>query len=876
MRRLLLRLINVFRPERAEDDLEREMAAHLALLEDEYRRRGMSEEDARFAARRALGSSAQAKDLHRDARSFIWLDDLRRDLSHGARSLTRTPGFAAVAVITLALGIGANTAIFSVISAVLLRPLPYPDADRLVQVFAPPSSNPIVAMRRREPSLYPQTFDRLRRNTSGLSHVAGYILTSATLTGQGDAVRLTGVNASASLFPTLRATPLLGRTFTEAEETNGSDAVVVLSHAAWQAYFNSDRASIGKVIALDGRGRTIVGVMPEDFAFPDRTTQFWTPYVLPSPKAGSFISPVVIARLRDGVSREAAETDVNRVLQEGQSPRRYELSGLQDELVAPVRPALQILAGAVGLVLLIACVNVANLLLVRTGARELEIALRRAIGASPGRLVRQLLTESGLLAIAGAAAGAGLAFGGVALLQMLASTLPRRDLGGGVAVPRIDEIAIDARVLLFTIGLALITGLLCGLLPALRHARPRDADVLRERAASPRVGGWLVAVEIAMAMVLLVGGGLLIHSFFKLATADRGYDSAHVLTFQAQGRPSPSPQAQAFAESLVERMAAIPGVVAAGYANNLPLVLQGFGRDVYAEPPGPGRTVRPQPGMHAISPRFIAALGLRIVEGRGFSQGEVARQEALVTRAFARSAFFDGPALGSRIYGGRSRSHPQGEEWQVVGVLEDMNQFSLQQRPNPEMFIVDFVPPPPGLGGSYFAVRTSLDASSLTASVRGIVRELDPAATVDNIATMDQIVSNAMSQPRLYAVLVGLFAAVAVALAAIGIYGVLGFIVTQRTREIGIRVALGARPGQVMTLILRQTALLTTAGVTAGVIGAALFSRYLEGLLFGVTPLDAATFAAVIALFVAIAALASYLPARRATQIEPQVALRAE
>jgi len=273
--------------------------------------------------------------------------------------------------------------------------------------------------------------------------------------------------------------------------------------------------------------------------------------------------------------------------------------------------------------------------------------------------------------------------------------------------------------------------------------------------------------------------------------------------------------------------------------------------------------------MHAVSSRFAAAMGLRVVEGRGFSEGEAGRHEALVTRAFARSAFFDGPALGSRIYSGP-------DEWQVVGVLEDVNQFSLQQRPSPEMFIVDFVPAPPGLGGTYFAVRTSLDPSSLVASVRGIVRQIDPAATVDNIATMDQIVSNAMAQPRLYAVLLALFAAVAVALAAVGIYGVLGFIVAHRTREIGIRVALGARPGQVMTLILRQTAALTFVGVVAGVIGAASFSRYLEGLLFGLTPLDTATFAAVVVLFVAVAALASYLPARRATQIEPQVALRAE
>ena len=867
MRRFIARLINLFRPEQAEADLEREVAAHLALLEDEYRRRGMSEEDARFAARRALGGATRAQDLHRDARSFVWLDDVRRDLAHAARSLKRNPGFTVVAVLTLALGIGATTAIFTVISAVLLRPLPYPDADRLVQVFSPPFSNPIVSRRLREPSLYPRDFDLLRHQTHTLSHVAGYILTSTTLTGRGDAVRLTGVQASASLFPALGVAPQIGRSFSEAEEADGSDAVVILSHSVWQRYFNGDRAVVGRVIALDGRGHTVAGVMPEGFAFPDPTVEFWTPYVPPAPKAGSFISPAVFARLQDGVSREAAEAEVNAVLQPGAG--RYQLAGMQDELVAPVKPALLILAGAVALVLLIACVNVANLLLVRTAAREVEIALRRAIGASPGRLIRQLLTESGLLALFGAVTGTALAVGGVALLRSLAASLPRRDLGPGVSLPRLDEIAVDGRVLIFTIVLTLLTGVICGLVPALRHSRPREADVLRERAASPRVRGALVVAEIAMAMVLLVGGGLLMHSFYKLATTDRGYDPGRVLTFQATARQSRRAEARGFADQLVDRIASLPGVTAVGYGNNLPLVQQGFGRDVYPQPPSRDQRRRPQPGLHAISPGFTTAMGLRIVDGRGLSAGEAARHEALVTRAFARSAFFDGPALGSHIYSGDN-------DWEVVGTLEDINQFSLQQRPNPEMFIVDFIPAPPGLGGNYFAVRTSADPAALAGAVRGIVGQLDASATVANVATMDQIVSNAMSRPRLYAVLLGLFAAVAVALAAIGIYGVLAFHVTQRTREIGIRVALGAHRGQVMTLMLHQAAVLAAVGIVIGVIGAAALSRYLEGLLYGLTPLDPATFVAVIAAFAAVAALASYVPARRATRVDPVVALRTE
>jgi predicted permease len=874
MRRFIARLINVFRPERAEADLEREIAAHLTLLEDEYRRRGMSEDDARVASRRALGGASRTQDLHRDARSFIWLDDLRRDFAHAARSLKRNPGFTVVAVLTLALGIGASTAIFSVISAVLLRPLPYPDADRLVSVYVMYGDDPVFGGVQRG-MLRPWSFDTLRQRTRALTDASGYIATTATLTGQGDAVRLTGVLASASLFHLLGVPPLVGRSFTAAEEAEGADAVVVLSASAWQRYFNRDAGVIGRAIALDGRARTVVGVMPDTFAFPDSTVQFWEPFVIAARDARNYISPAILARMPRGISREVAEADVHEALRdEKEADDRIELRGLQDGMVAPVKPALLVLVGAVALVLLIACVNVANLLLVRTAAREIELAVRRAMGASPWRLVRQMLTESTLIALLGAIAGAALAYGGVRLLRSLAAILPRRDLGTDISLPRLAEIGIDGTVLLFAIGLALVTGLACGLLPSLQHSRSPHLDVLRQRGTSPRMRGALVVAEIAMAIVLLVGGGLLIRSFVSLANADRGYDAERVITFQVSSQPTAGPQAfvqaKALADDVVERIAALPGVIDVGYANNLPLVQQGFSRDVSPRPPTRGQPPRrPQPGMHAVSPRFPQAMGMRLIGGRGFSTGEAARHEALITRVFARSSFFDRSALGAHIY-------TDNDDWEVVGILEDVKQFSLQQRPTPELFIIDFAPPPPGLGGAYVAVRTSSDPSVMAAHARAIVRQLDPAVAVDNVATMDQIVSNAMAQPRLYAVLLGIFAAVAVALAAVGIYGVLAFVVTQRTREIGIRVALGARQSQVIALILRNTVWLAAIGMVAGVAGASALSRYLEGLLFGVTPLDPATFIAVVAMFIAIAAMASYVPARRATRIEPQVALRAE
>ena len=867
MRRFLQRFLNVFRGNRSEAEAAREIAAHLALLEDDYQRRGMTADEARLAARRALGSTAYAQDVHRDARTFAWIDDAGRDVAHGLRSLRRTPGFTAIAVITLALGIGANTAIFSVISAVLLRPLPYPHADRLVQLFAPDNERGLPRGARAIP---PASFEVLRASSRSVSHVAGYILTSATLTGQGDAVRLAGVQITASVFPMLGVAPLLGRPFDSREESAGADAVV-LSYRAWQRYFNSDPAIVGRVAALDGRGRTIVGVMPEGFAFPDAHVQYWVPYVRQDPKGGSFLSLATVARLRDGAALSVAEDEINVTMRAADERirGRFEAVGMQDELVASVKPALLILAGAVGLVLLIACVNVANLLLARTAAREHEIAVRRAVGASPGRLFRQLLTESTLLSTIGAVAGTALAIGAINLLRTLATSLPRRDLGPGVSLPRLDEIGIDLRVLLFTIVVALSTGIVCGLVPAVRHAGAREADRLRERAASPRMRGALVVAEIAMAMVLLVCGGLLIRSFIKLATQDLGYDSTRVVTFQATPRQSRGPAARAFADQLVARIESLPGVSAAGYANNLPLVQQSFGRDVSSQPYDRRPPRAPFPGLHAVSPRMIQALGLRIVEGRTFSSGEAARREALVTQAFARSGFFDGPAIGRQIYGGET-------SWEVVGVLEDIKQFRLDQRGGSEFYIVDFVPAPPGLGGTYFAVRTDTDPAAIATSVRGVVRQLDEAATVDNIATMDQIVSNAMSRPRLYAVLLGLFAGVAMMLAAIGIYGVLSYLVAHRAREIGIRMALGAQRFRVVALVLREAAVLTGIGVVAGVIGAAALSRYLEGLLFGLTPLDLTTFIAVVVIFAAVAMLASYVPARRATHVDPLVALRTE
>ena len=875
LRRLLLRVAALFRHDAVEDDLAREVAAHLALLQDEYRRRGMTPDAARLAARRAIGSVAHTKDLHRDARTFTWLDDLQRDLRHAARMLARAPGFTAVALLTLALGIGATTAVFSVVHGVLLTPLPYPQSDRLVRVFGPaPTTAGIDGRPARLVDLRSETFEALRLADRVFSHVAGYLPTTLTLTGAGDAARLVGSQVSAAVFPMLGIPPLRGRAFESSEEAAGADAVVVLSEAAWRRYFNADEALIGKIIVLDGRGRTVVGVMPNGFSqlgmhFPDPQSQFWVPYVPPAPDSRNRLNVAVMARLAAGVSLPAAEDVVNMVVGlPGQG--RFELSRVHDEIVRPVRPALLMLAVAVGLVLLIACVNVANLLLARTATREREIAVRRAVGAARGRLIRQLLSESALLSFIGGLLGTAVAFGGVRVLRVLATSLNRRDLARGASLPRLDQIGIDGSVLAFTVGVALFAGLVFGLIPAIQQSRQREADLLREKQVSHRIRGTLVVAEIAMAVMLLVGGALLIHSFLRLSSVENGYNPTNVLTFQAAPLGSSRAEGSAFADRLIARLASLPGVTAVGYSNNLPLIQQGFARDVSSRPLPPGeRAPRPYPSLHAVSPGFVQALGLRIVEGRTFSVGELARREALVSRAFANSGFFDGPALGRQVYGGKI-------SWEVVGIVEDVRQFQLDQPAGSEMFIIDFISAPPGFGGTYFAVRTQATPLAISTEVRSIVRQIDPAATVDNVATMEQILSNAVSGPRLYAVLLGSFAAVAVALAAIGIYGVLAFIVTHRAREIGIRMALGARPAAVVSLVVRQSAVQIVIGVAAGIGGAALLSRYLEGLLFGVTPLDAPTFVGAGAGFTLVALAAAYRPARRATQVDPLIALRAE
>ena len=836
-----------------------------------------------------------------------WLDDVQRDLRWAIRALTRTPGFAAVAVITLALGIGANTAIFSVVNAVLLRPLPYRDPDRLVRIFGSIGAGESVnGPSQRVPAVVVSDLAPLRQATRTLSHIVMYVGASSTMTRGDEAVKLDGTRISPQAFEMLGAAPIIGRTFDVREGNSGADSVIILSFACWQRYFGGSAAVLRETLQLDGKAYAVIGVMPPSFQFPDAQTQFWVPFVETDfPRMGG--SPV--ARVEPGVSLQTASAEVTAILRglsaapstsRPPAPTRYELVGMQDQLVAPVRPALLVLAGAVAFVLLIACVNVANLVLARAAARQRELAVRVAIGASRGRLIAQALTESLLLASVGGVAGTGLAFAGVRLLRTLGASLPRRDIGPGIGFPRLDEIGIDRRVWAFALAVSVLTGIVAGLAPAIRQSRAAAMDLLREGASAGasgfdvfrrhRIQGVLVIAEIAMATLLFAGGGLLIHSLVNLSRVDPGYDAAHVLTAQVSLPRRYASTLPAFAEELAARLERLPGVEAAGYARALPMIRMRqltllrttpeMPRQMPAPPPFDGRQLPEVPDMRVVSRDYLRAMGVRVVEGRGFDERDGAGkpQVMLINQTLARSGYLGDHPVGRQVYG------PGRAPWEIIGVVEDMRQFNLDQDPDPQIFI-DYRQdtPPPAFAQAmgpppapYLAVRTTADPLAIAAGVRSIVRQLEPQATVDNIARMDEIVSNSLSRPRLYAVLLGIFAAVAVALTAVGIYGVMAYAVAQRRREIGIRMALGARRGDVMGLVLRQSTAITAIGITLGLLGAAALTKYLEGLLFGLTRLDPTTLGGVALAFALVATAASYVPARRATRVDPLVALRCE
>ncbi len=869
---------------RLDGDTRLEIDAHLESLTDHYRRQGMSPDEAYIAARRQFGNPVVLRqDIH-EMNSIAWIEHLVQDLRHALRQLARRPTFTGVVVVTLALGIGSTTAIFSVIEAVLLRPLPYPESDRVVRIIERSSETVNqIGYQQSLASIWTRDLPVLRAQAPTLSHVGVYSSVTATVTiDSDDPLRLAGTRLSPVVFKMLGMQPTLGRIFLAAEEASSNEPVVVLGYSMWQQYFGGRRDVLGRSITVDGKLATIVGVMPQAFQFPDAQTMFWMPYTLD----GRMARMAPIARLADNVSIDSASANVEAVLQQIRKtePRgpatastdavsRFELQTIQEHLVAPVRPQIVVLTAAVAFLLLIACGNVTNLLLNRNAARRQELALRVALGAGPSRVVRYVLTETLLVATCGGFAGVLLAFGIVSALRTLGTSLARRDLTPGVSIPRLEEIQIDGTTLLFTVAITVSVGLLVGLLPILRYALARHFDALKDglgniataNAAPSRAGraGLLVA-QTTLATMALIGGGLLVHSFVNLANVDPGYDASHLLTFAVRSSSPGVP----FSEEVADRLRGLPGVKAAGYTELLPMVRFRTGGPLTPAQPMPeGTPPPPTPlDMRTVGHQFVEAMGMRIVEGRSFTEKD--GRVVLINEMLARSGFLGPHPLGQHVF---VAALP--DPFEVVGILRDVRQYGLDQEPDPQVF-VDARQLPPGNPSPYFAVRVAGDPSAYVSSVREAVRQIDSSATVNSVATMQQVVSNALSRPRLFAALAAAFAIAGAFLAAIGIYGVTAYAVTQRTRELAVRLALGARPPELLLLVIQHAVAWTIVGLFLGVAGSLALSRYLRGVLFGIAPADPATFTVVSAMFLMVAVLATLIPARRITRVDPLVALR--
>jgi putative ABC transport system permease protein len=822
------------------------------------------------------------------------METLWQDLRYGSRMLMKNPGFTAVAVLTLALGIGANSSIFSLINAVLLRPLPFNEPDRLVMVWERRASSNDANL-----PISGHEFVAWKEQTRSFENLAIFTGDGFNLTGAGDPTAIAALRVSADFFSVLDVTALLGRTFSAGEDQVGDNPIVVLNAGLWKRRFGSDPEIVGKTITLSDQKYTVIGVMQRRCvgAWLNSDPDVWLPIDLPGEarRVGKHGNNV-IGRLKPDVTLDQAQADLAQVA--GQLEQRYprentghnvKVNSLYQDTVGSVRPALVMLLGAVGFVLLIACANVANLLLTRAAARQKEIAIRTALGARRLRLVRQMLTESCLLALMGGGVGVLLALWIIDLLPKIKA----------VNIPRIDQIGIDGRVLAVTIGLSLLTGIMTGVAPALRSSRPNLNQTLNDGTRTSasggrrRIGSALVVLEVALALVLLVGGGLMLKSFVRLVNVDPGFDPHHVLRLDL-ALPDPryaQPQQQMrFYEELMERIKVLPGVETVGATTQTPLSPgDNWGRFSIEGRPAPAPGQEPAAAMRSVSSDYFRAMKVPLLRGRFFTEAD-ARIALPVMRWFdqqpypqhyndpqpvptiiinetmARMFFPNEEPLGQRI---RIIASP----WlTVVGVVGDIRHSGLNSKPNPEMYLSDLQEPQSSMA---VMVRTSGDPLTLAAAVREQVTALDQDQPM-TVTTMDQIFSNSVGGQRFNALLLSIFGALALGLAVIGVFGVINYSVAQRTHEIGVRIALGAKRRDIFKLVVGQGMVLALLGVAIGLGGAFALTRLISGLLFGVSPTDSATFAVVSLLLAGVALVASYIPARRAMNVDPMVALRYE
>jgi putative ABC transport system permease protein len=799
------------------------------------------------------------------------MKDFWQDLRYGARILLKKPSFTLIAVLTLALGIGANTAIFSLVNAVLLRSLPFAEPERLVWTWGEFSGG-------NRASTSPPDFLDYRANNRTFEELAAMLFNSFNVTGSGEPERVIGSTVTANFFQALGVKLIQGRAFTPEEERSGAARVAIISQELGQRRFDGDPQIIGKTITLDGRNHTIVGVAP-DATRVLQEAEIWTPlnFDHPEMKIRRFHFLRAIGRLKQGVTLQQAQADMDAVCAgleklypESNKDWRLRLVPMREYLVGDTRRPLYILLGAVGLVLLIACANVANLTLAQAAGRQKEVALRHALGANRVRLIRQLMTESALLSVTAGAIGLLLARWGTDLLMALAPE----------TITRVGEIELDNRVLGFTLLVSLLTALFFGLAPAFQSSRPDLNETLKEGGkgggSSSRLGrarNALIVIEVALALVLLVSAGLLIKSFRRLQEVDPGFDPRNLLTmrlFLPMSKYAEPQQRQAFFEQVLRRIEALPGVRAVGTSTSIPTL---GGGDTYftieGKPfPDPNRKVTAFNPM--VSHDYLRAMKIPLIKGRHFTEPETKEEKAktvIINEAFARTYFADDEPLGKRLI------IDMGEPWacEIVGVARDTTQFALDLGAFPLMYL-----PSIRAGDAAIVVRTSGDPLALTASVRAAVREVDGDQPIADIRSLDQILSSMAGEARFRTLLLGVFATVALLLSAIGIYGVIAYSVAHRTREIGIRIALGAQIRDVAGLVIWQGMKLALIGVGIGIAGALAVTRVLSSLLFNVSPTDPLTFIGVATLLALVALLACYVPARRATKVDPMIALRSE
>jgi len=816
------------------------------------------------------------------------MDTLLKDVRYALRRLRKTPGFSAIVLLTLALGIGANTAIFSVVNTVLLRPFPYRAPEQLVIVdhFYPSLNN-------LEAGASPPGFRDLRDKAATFDGV--FVMTgwAPTLTGtSGDPQRLQGTRASGLIFKTLAVAPAIGRSFTPEEDTPGNNRVVVLSDGFWQRQFGADRSVIGKPITLNGEPYDVIGVMPADFGdFRGRPVDLWTPLALTpeqfsdNNRTSEFLT--LVARLKPAITIERARSDMKAFASQlkAQFPNNYptdwtlKVTSMNEKVSGDIRPALLVLLGAVGFVLLIACANVANLLLARAASRIKEVAIRAALGAKRGHLLRQLLAESMLLAVLGGMLGLGLAWLG---MKGLIALKPAN-------VPRINELRIDWVVALFTLGVSVVTGLLFGLAPAVQTSRTNLQETLKEggRSSSSDRSGHalrrvLVVAEVALALALLTGAGLLIKSLALLQHVNPGFDSSSLLTFTVSipnARYGSDTARIQYFDRAVEAVRTVPGVTGVGITSTLPFGGGGrtgsFAVEGYQPPPNkPG----PWGDLRVVSPGFLAALKVPLIKGRLFTEqdGASGPPVAVVDDEMVKRYWPNADPIGKRIAFGNPQRDSVVDWITVVGVVGHTKHEGLDAENRVQLYLPYRAAS--GFVGGFmgFAVRTTGDPTRMLPAVRSALRNIDADVPIANIATMDANITASMGQRRFAMLLLGLFAAMALVLASIGIYGVVSYSVTQRAHEIGVRMALGAARRNVLGMVMRQGLLLVGIGVAIGLAGAFGLTRLIASQLFGVQPSDPSTFLVVATTLVGVAALATFVPAMRATRVDPVVALRDE